>query len=149
MTQRKLYSLMVVYHNPSYGYMIVPYAVEQNMRCRIAINPTITLPPMTSDEELGAAIKKGIKIAANTPEVDIEKSNLNEFWKITKYKDFCSFSNHFQSANVTQHKNQLRIEKWMATPRKGYVKDNSQKTIEISAMLTNIELGMIIRKFVS
>ncbi len=149
MTQRKTTSLTVVYHDPSYGYMIVPYAVEQNMGCRIAIDPTITLLPGTSDEELGATIKKGIKIAANASEVDIEKDNLNEFWKKTKYKGFCSFSNHFQSVNVTQYENQLRIEKWIATPRKGYVKDDSQKTIEISAMLTNIELGRIIRKFVN
>ena len=149
MTQRKTTSLTVVYYNPSFGYMIVPYAVEQNMRCRIAIDPTIALLPGTSDEELGAAIKNGIEIAANASEADIESSDLNEFWKKTKYKGFCSFSNHFQSVNVTQYENKLRIEKWIATPRKGYVKDDSQRAIEISAMLTNAELGTIIRKFVS
>ncbi len=149
MTQRKTASLMVVYHNPLYGYMIVPYAEEKNMGCRIAIDPTISLPPGSSDEELGAAINKAIKIAANASKVDIESSSLNEFWKKTKYKGFCSFSNHFQSVNIIQHENQLRIEKWIATPRKGYVKEDSQKKIEISTMLSNIELGRIIRNFVN
>lgn len=149
MTQRKKSSLTVVYHNSLYGYMIVPYAEEKNMGCRIAIDPTISLPPGSSDEELGAAINKAIKIAANASKMDIESSSLNEFWKKTKYKGFCSFSNHFQSVNIIQHENQLRIEKWIATPRKGYVKEDSQKKIEISTMLSNIKLGRIIRNFVN
>jgi len=71
--------------------MIVPYAVEQNMRCRIAINPTIALLPGAFDEELGAAIKNGIEIAANASEADIESSDLNEFWKKRNTKAFAVF----------------------------------------------------------
>lgn len=139
-------SLIVVYYNRFYGYIIVPYAVERNMRCRIAIEPTISLPTNTSEDELGSAVKEGIKIATNAPEMDIEKNGENEFWKKTKYKGFRGFSNHFQSININQCENLLRIEKWVSTPQKGYIKDDSQKPIELSAMITDTELGAAIKK---
>ena len=77
-------SLTVVFYNQLYGYMIVPYAVERNMRCRIAIEPTISLSAKTTEDDLGSAVKEGIKIAINAPETDIEKNGTNEFWKKTR-----------------------------------------------------------------
>lgn len=70
---KKRTSLTAVFYNRSFGFMVVPYAVERNMRCHIAIEPTIILPPKTSFDELGSAVKETIKIATNAPETDIEK----------------------------------------------------------------------------
>ena len=114
------------------------------MKCRIAIEPTIILPTKISQDELGNAVKNVIKIAANAPKVDIE-NDVNEFWKKTKYKGFRGFSNHFQSININQCENLLRIEKWVSTAQKGYVKDSAQKTTEISAKISDSELGAIIK----
>ena len=144
--EKQQMSLSVVYYSRSYGYIIVPYAIERNMRCRIAIEPTISLSTNTSEDELGSAVKEGIKIAINAPETDIESNEANEFWKKTKYKGFRGFANHFQSINVNQCDNLLRIEKWVSTSQKGYVKDYSQKPIELSATITDAELGTIIKK---
>ncbi len=141
---KKCTSLTAVFYNRSFGFMIVPYAVERNMRCHIAIEPTIILPTKTSFDEVGGAVKEGIKIATNAPETDIEK-NVNEFWKNTKYKGFRGFSNHFQSINVNLCENLLKIEKWVSTPQKGYVKDESQKPIELSVTISDAELGAIIK----
>ena len=141
---KKQTNLTVVYYNQSFGFMIVPYAIERNMKCRIAIEPTIILPTKISQDELGNAVKNVIKIAANAPEVDIE-NDVNEFWKKTKYKGFRGFSNHFQSININQCENLLRIEKWVSTAQKGYVKDSTQKTTEISAKISDSELGAIIK----
>lgn len=142
---RKQSSLTVVYYNQTYGFIIVPYAIERNMRCRIAIEPTIKLLTTTSENELGKAVKEGIKIAVNALKTDIEKNNVNEFWKRTKYKSFRGFSNHFQSINIDEYEDILRIEKWISTPSKGYVKNDSQKPIEIPSTITNSELGTIIK----
>lgn len=106
---KKRTSLTAVFYNRSFGFMVVPYAVERNMRCHIAIEPTIILPPKTSFDELGSAVKETIKIATNAPETDIEK-NVNEFWKKTKYKGFRGFSNHFQSINVNLCEDMLKIK---------------------------------------
>ena len=141
-------SLTVVFYNQLYGYMIVPYAVERNMRCRIAIEPTISLSAKTTEDDLGSAVKEGIKIAINAPETDIEKNGTNEFWIKTRYKGFRAFSNHFQSINVNQCENLLKIDFWVSTSQKGYIKDESQKPIEVSATLTDAELGAIIKNIV-
>ena len=142
---KKRTSLTAVFYNRSFGFMIVPYAVERNMRCHIAIEPTIILPPKTSFDELGEAVKEGIKIATNAPETDIEKNAVNEFWKKTKYKGFRGFSNHFQSINVNLCENAVKIEKWVSTPQKGYIRDDSQKPIETSVAIPDAELGAIIK----
>lgn len=134
---KKQTSLTAVFYNRSYGFMIVPYAVERNMRCRIAIEPTISLSTKISEGDLGSAVKEGIKIAINAPETDIERNEVNEFWKQTKYKGFRGFANHFQSINVNQCDNLLRIEKWVSTSQNGYGKDDSQKPIELSATITD------------
>lgn len=141
---KKRTSLTAVFYNRSFGFMVVPYAVERNMRCHIAIEPTIILLPKTSFDELGSAVKETIKIATNAPETDIEK-NVNEFWKKTKYKGFRGFSNHFQSINVNLCEDMLKIKKWVSTPQKGYIKDDSQKPIEISVAISDSELGAIIK----
>ena len=94
--------------------------------------------------DLGSAVKETIKIATNAPETDIEK-NVNEFWKKTKYKGFRSFSNHFQSININLCEDMLKIKKWVSTPQKGYIKDDSQKPIEISVAISDSELGAIIK----
>lgn len=141
---KKRTSLTAVFYNRSFGFMVVPYAVERNMRCHSAIEPTIILPPKTSFDELGSAVKETIKIVTNAPETDIEK-NVNEFWKKTKYKGFRGFSNHFQSININLRENTLKIEKWVSTPQKRYVKDESQKPIELSVTISDAELGAIIK----
>lgn len=91
---KKRTSLTAVFYNRSFGFMIVPYAVERNMRCHIAIEPTIILPPKTSFDELGSAVKETIKIATNAPETDIEK-NVNEFWKKDEVQRFSRFFKPF------------------------------------------------------
>ena len=39
----------------------------------------------------------------------------------------------------------LKIKKWVSTPQKGYVRDDSQKPIEISVAISDSELGAIIK----
>lgn len=40
----------------------------------------------------------------------------------------------------------LKIKKWVSTPQKGYINDDSQKPIEISVAISDSELGAIIKK---
>ena len=91
---KKRTSLTAVFYNRSFGFMVVPYAVERNMRCHIAIEPTIILPPKTSFDELGSAVKETIKIATNAPETDIEK-NVNEFLEKDEVQRFSRFFKPF------------------------------------------------------
>lgn len=39
----------------------------------------------------------------------------------------------------------LKIKKWVSTPQKGYIKDDSQKSIEITVAISDAELGAIIK----
>ena len=46
-------------------------------------------------------IRKGIKIAESSPKVD--ESQLNNFWKQTKYKSFPTFSKNYQRIDLKQN----------------------------------------------
>ncbi len=49
-------------------------------------------------DKIGCAIRKGIKIAESSPKVD--ESQLNIFWKQTKYKSFPTFSKNYQRIDL-------------------------------------------------
>ena len=71
------------------------------------------------------AIRKGIKIAESSPKVD--ESQLNNFWKQTKYKSFPTFSKNYQRIDLKQNGDELEIRRWERNNRGGYSRKTEEK----------------------
>jgi len=99
--------MISVYYNQKYGFLIVPNAIERFMGCYISIEPTIEIMAEETIDKIGCAIRKGIKIAESSPKVD--ESQLNNFWKQTKYKSFPTFSKNYQRIDLKQNGDELEI----------------------------------------
>ena len=101
--------MISVYYNQKYGFLIVPNAIERVMGCYISIEPTIEIMAEETIDKIGSAIRRGIKIAESSQKVD--ESQLNNFWKQTKYKSFPTFSKHYQRIDLKQNGEQLEIRR--------------------------------------
>ena len=110
--------MISVYYNQKYGFLIVPNAIERFMGCYISIEPTIEIMAEETIDKIGCAIRKGIKIAESFPKVD--ESQLNNFWKQTKYKSFPTFSKNYQRIDLKQNGDELEIRRWERNNRGGY-----------------------------
>ena len=109
--------MISVYYNQKYGFLIVPNAIERFMGCYISIEPTIEIMAEETIDKIGCAIRKGIKIAESSPKVD--ESQLNNFWKQTKYKSFPTFSKNYQRIDLKQNGDELEIRRWERNNRGG------------------------------
>ena len=135
--------MISVYYNQKYGFLIVPNAIERFMGCYISIEPTIEIMAEETIDKIGCAIRKGIKIAESSPKVD--ESQLNNFWKQTKYKSFPTFSKNYQRIDLKQNGDELEIRRWERNNRGGY----SRKTEEKDYINLNKNMAYIIRTMVN
>ena len=117
--------MISVYYNQKYGFLIVPNAIERFMGCYISIEPTIEIMAEETIDKIGCAIRKGIKIAESSPKVD--ESQLNNFWKQTKYKSFPTFSKNYQRIDLKQNGDELEIRRWERNNRGGYSRKTEEK----------------------
>ena len=119
--------MISVYYNQKYGFLIVPNAIERFMGCYISIEPTIEIMAEETIDKIGCAIRKGIKIAESSPKVD--ESQLNNFWKQTKYKSFPTFSKNYQRIDLKQNGDELEIRRWERNNRGGYSRKTDRKSV--------------------
>ena len=127
--------MISVYYNQKYGFLIVPNAIERFMGCYISIEPTIEIMAEETIDKIGCAIRKGIKIAESSPKVD--ESQLNNFWKQTKYKSFPTFSKNYQRIDLKQNGDELEIRRWERNNRGGYSRKTEEKDYTRKCFLTS------------
>ena len=136
--------MISVYYNQKYGFLIVPNAIERFMGCYISIEPTIEIMAEETIDKIGCAIRKGIKIAESSPKVD--ESQLNNFWKQTKYKSFPTFSKNYQRIDLKQNGDELEIRRWERNNR-GDIREKRKKKDYINFIeMSDYELGLFIKK---
>ena len=136
--------MISVYYNQKYGFLIVPNAIERFMGCYISIEPTIEIMAEETIDKIGCAIRKGIKIAESSPKVD--ESQLNNFWKQTKYKSFPTFSKNYQRIDLKQNGDELEIRRWERNNRGGYSRKTEEKDYINFIEMSDYELGLFIKK---
>ncbi len=136
--------MISVYYNQKYGFLIVPNAIERFMGCYISIEPTIEIMAEETIDKIGCAIRKGIKIAESFPKVD--ESQLNNFWKQTKYKSFPTFSKNYQRIDLKQNGDELEIRRWERNNRGGYSRKTEEKDYINFIEMSDYELGLFIKK---
>lgn len=136
--------MVSVYYNQKYGFLIVPNAIERFMGCYISIEPTIEIMAEETIDKIGCAIRKGIKIAESSPKVD--ESQLNNFWKQTKYKSFPTFSKNYQRIDLKQNGDELEIRRWERNNRGGYSRKTEEKDYINFIEMSDYELGLFIKK---
>ncbi len=120
--------MISVYYNQKYGFLIVPNAIERFMGCYISIEPTIEIMAEETIDKIGCAIRKGIKIAESSPP-KVDESQLNNFWKQTKYKSFPTFSKNYQRIDLKQNGDELEIRRWERNNRGGDIREKRKKKI--------------------
>lgn len=136
--------MISVYYNQKYGFLIVPNAIERVMGCYISIEPTIEIMAEETIDKIGCAIRKGIKIAESSTKVD--ESQLNDFWKQTKYKSFSTFSKNYQRIDLKQNGDELEIRRWERNNRGGYSRKTKEKDYINFIEMSDYELGLFIKK---
>ena len=114
------------------------------MGCYISIEPTSEIMAEETIDKIGCAIRKGIKIAESSTKVD--ESQLNNFWKQTKYKSFSTFSKNYQRIDLKQNGDELEIRRWERNNRGGYSRKTKEKDYINFIEMSDYELGLFIKK---